>query len=152
MVCINCFDSKTKVTNSRSPKKNPQTWRRRECPKCGFAFTTYEDFALDELLMVQSGKSNASYNRGKLLASIISVLQPVADDMSGAYWLVRTIEQKLIAEQRAHGQWQPVTPQLLADLTYDTLLAYNQAAGLSYAVAHGLITPNQKPRRGRPRG
>ena len=151
MVCINCFDSKTKVTNSRSPKKHPSTWRRRVCPKCGFAFTTYEEFALDELLLIKGPKKSTAYNRGKLLASLIRVLQPAGDDLSNAYWLLRTVEEKLINAQRDNDGWQPVTPDILANIVYDTLLPYNQAAGLSYAVAHGLLNPSQKPRRGRPR-
>lgn len=150
MFCINCFHGKTNVTNSRAHKKQPQIWRRRCCESCGFTFTTYENFALDELLLIADGDKSTPYNRGRLLASIIESLRPTGDDMSQAYWLVTTIEEKLITARREAGQWQKVGTETLAALTYETLVSYNTVAGYSYGAARGLVTVSQKRRRGRP--
>jgi transcriptional repressor NrdR len=150
MFCINCFHKKTNVTNSRGHKKAPSIWRRRTCPECGFAFTTYESFALDELLLIETSNVGKPYNRGKLLASLIDSLRPTGDDLSQAYWLVLTVEEKLLDKQRRTSSWQKVNSEALARIVYDTLLAYNTVAGYTYGAAHGLISMGQKRKRGRP--
>ncbi len=150
MFCINCFHSKTQVTNSRPQKKQPSIWRRRHCPSCGTDFTTYENIALDELLLIVKADKKMPYNRGKLLASLIDALRPTGDDLSQAYWLVVTIEEKLLSDHKARGAWQKIESTALATLAYQTLLAYNRVAGLSYGTSHGLVSMGQKRGRGRP--
>ncbi len=147
---MNCFHIKTNVTNSRGHKKTPQTWRRRTCPECGFTFTTYETFALDEVLLVKIDDKSIPYNRGRLLASLINALKPTGDDLSKAYLLVATIEEKILLMQRGPREWQPISTALIAKVAYDTLLAYNVVAGYTYGSAHKLISISQKKRPGRP--
>lgn len=149
MFCINCFNKKTNVINSRGHKKQPQIWRRRHCSNCDFTFTTYENFSLDDLLLVANDNKSTPYNRGKLIASIIESLRPTGDDMSHAYWLVITIEEKLLTIQRESGNWQKVNTETLAVITYETLVHYNTVAGYSYGASRGLISVTQKRRPGR---
>lgn len=150
MFCINCFHGKTQVTNSRGHKKQPQVWRRRTCPECNFTFTTYENFALDELLLVKSKAGDLPYNRNKLLVSLLDSLRPTGDDLSQTQWLILTIEEKLIGSQRLEGIWQKIESSALAAIAYETLLAYNTVAGYTYGAAHGLVSLGQKRKRGRP--
>ncbi|PLS80846.1 hypothetical protein CYG49_03700 [Candidatus Saccharibacteria bacterium] len=130
----------------------PSIWRRRTCPQCGFTFTTSEVLPLDELLVIHKNNgAKAAYSRGLLLASIIDSLRPTGADISQAYWLVITVEEKIIAAQKQRNAWQPVSTELLARLTYETLLAFNTVAGITYGAAHGLMAaPTQKRKRGRP--
>lgn len=151
MICINCFNQKTSVINSRGSGKKPSVWRRRHCLNCGFYFTTYENIALDEVLLIQKSDQKLPYNRGKLLASLIDSLRSSGNDVSHAYWLVQTIEQKLLDRHRNAGAWEPITSDSLRTIAYETILAYNTIAGFSYGASHGLVGNNQKKRRGRPR-
>lgn len=151
MICINCFHKKTNVVNSRPQLKQPLTWRRRKCPHCLFTFTTHETYQLDDILLIQSENGQAAaYNKGKLLASVIEALLPTGDDAVGAYWLVSTIEARLISDHKATGQWQPVSSAHLASLTFEALTAFNQAAGMGYGVKHKLLSMSQKRKPGRP--
>lgn len=150
MFCINCFHGKTQVSNSRGHKKIPQIWRRRSCPECGFAFTTYENFALDELLLIEKEGSSEAYNRGQLISSLIDSLRSTGNDPSEAYWLMITIEEKLLSRQRQQEGWQKISSRTIAELAYETLVAYNTVAGYAYGAAHGLLNIGQKRRRGRP--
>lgn len=156
MICINCHNKKTSIINSRSIKKGLITWRRHECPKCGYAFTTHESIPLEGNLLVSQNDKTAPYRRGHLLKALINSLTAVGDSSDAGFALLENIEQKLIGSTLIGGR-SNVKPSIsstrLAQITYETLVAYNTAAGTAYGAAHGLvITGSQKKRRGRPMG
>lgn len=45
--CPKCGAPRTDVVDSRENLEQTRVRRRRECPRCGHRFTTYEDYAPD---------------------------------------------------------------------------------------------------------
>ncbi len=149
MICINCFHGKTKVTNSRPHKKNPGTWRRRQCESCRATFTTYEKPALDGTVKVHYPgipKSDAEtlFSLSKLTLSIAASFShdTVARQLSSLP-LAETVEQLLISQVR-----QPSVDDISAT-THHVLKRFDELAALQYAATHGLVSATRK-RRGRP--
>lgn len=70
MVCIYC-SGKTKVTNSRTNKRIPGTWRRRQCLSCKAIFTSREHADLSQTHIVQHTDSSLQpFSREILFISI----------------------------------------------------------------------------------
>jgi len=42
VICPKCGGD-TRVTDKRHQKRTNRNWRRRECRRCGYRFTTYEE-------------------------------------------------------------------------------------------------------------
>lgn len=155
MFCINCYNSDTKVTNSRPHKKQPSIWRRRHCQHCGHTFTTLEFPDLAGILQLcdsQTGRLK-TYEKGELLLSLATALQSAGGQPSDAYWLTETIEQQALAYLRDHkDSIKALETDRLRDIAYEVLSAYHGVAGLSYGASHGIVqTGSQKRRPGRPR-
>jgi transcriptional repressor NrdR len=154
MVCINCFHKKTAVINSRPLKKNHEVWRRRQCVKCGYTFTTRENLDNSDLFGITGdGKGSSDpYDKAKLTISLLRVFDSTGLNATDIYWLVETVEEKLI-DLNKQPDSLPVrlTKGQISDVTYKTLANYHPIAGLTYGSAHGIIKPTNKRGRGRPR-
>ncbi|MGC9512038.1 MAG: transcriptional regulator NrdR [Fidelibacterota bacterium] len=70
MKCPQCDQPDTRVIDSRPLTKEIGIRRRRECPACGYRFTTYEYIALSPVLVIKSNGTREEFNREKLMHSI----------------------------------------------------------------------------------
>ncbi len=66
MRCPNCENDDTKVLDSRPVEDGSAIRRRRECEKCGFRFSTYEEIEILDLTVVKRDGSTQPYTREKL--------------------------------------------------------------------------------------
>jgi transcriptional repressor NrdR len=66
MRCPNCENEDTKVLDSRPVEDGSAIRRRRECEKCGFRFSTYEEIEILDLTVVKRDGSTQPYTREKL--------------------------------------------------------------------------------------
>ena len=149
MICVNCFHGKTKVTNSRPHKKQPGTWRRRQCESCRAIFTTYEKPALDESTMIHypatgGHGTQAPFSLSKLTLSIAASFShdQIARQLHSLP-LAETVEQLLISQVKS-----PSVDDILA-VTHQVLKRFDEVAALQYAASHGLVSATRS-RRGRP--
>jgi len=67
--CPKCKEPDSRVIDSRPVEDGFTIRRRRECPSCGYRFTTYEKLELDIVIVKKDGRREA-YNRDKILAGI----------------------------------------------------------------------------------
>lgn len=67
MKCPACDFSETKVIDSRLSAEGVSIRRRRECLKCEFRFSTYEEVQILDLTVVKRNGSREPYSRDKLL-------------------------------------------------------------------------------------
>lgn len=149
MICIYCFHTKTRVTNSRTHKKHPQIWRRRQCDSCKQSFTSYERAASDTLRVISpTSRQPRPFSLGILTISIAQAFthQEPKQAARDSYELAHTVELRLL--QEASATEHTTTPQAIAHTTYNTLKQFDEMAGLQYAAKHQLITSLR--RRGRP--
>jgi transcriptional repressor NrdR len=144
MFCINCFHSRTAVTNSRGNKKQPSIWRRRKCPECGALFTTYErpSLADNKAIQLQDGHTEA-FNLGKLIISIAKAFAHLPKEAAyNSLWLAQTVEDRLSSQREV------IAAEDIAAVTHDALRHFDELAAVQYAAQHRLISSTR--RRGRP--
>ncbi|MDA3802383.1 MAG: transcriptional regulator NrdR [Patescibacteria group bacterium] len=70
MKCPICYFNDTKVVDSRVSTDGSSIRRRRECLKCGFRFSTYEEIELLELVIVKRDGRREAYSRDKLMSGL----------------------------------------------------------------------------------
>jgi transcriptional repressor NrdR len=66
MRCPNCENPDTKVLDSRPVEEGGAIRRRRECDKCSFRFSTYEEIEILDLTVVKRDGETEPYSREKL--------------------------------------------------------------------------------------
>lgn len=98
MKCPSCGFLETKVTNSRLSTDAEAVRRRRECERCSFRFTTYEERELTRFLVKKKNGLAEPYQQGKLEGGIRKALEkrPVSEEKIKR--LVIAIEQELASD------------------------------------------------------
>lgn len=143
MISLNSSNETTKVINSRTSKKKPIVWRRRQGVTSSVTFTTYERPSLAENKPIQLEHGTDTFNLGRL---ILSIAQAFSHDKHAAQydslWLAQTVEERLSVTS------EPLTPALITATTHETLKRFDQLAAVQYAAKHHLISNVR--RRGRP--
>lgn len=70
MRCPNCNNDDTKVLDSRPIDEGSAIRRRRECEKCEFRFSTYEEIEILDLTVVKKDGSKQAFSKEKLERAI----------------------------------------------------------------------------------
>ena len=70
MKCPICYHDDTKVNDSRAAGDGLSIRRRRECLKCGWRFSTYEELEILDLVVLKRDDRRESYSRDKLASGI----------------------------------------------------------------------------------
>jgi transcriptional repressor NrdR len=92
MRCPNCQFEDTKVLDSRPVDDGAAIRRRRQCDKCEFRFSTYEEIEILDLSVIKKGGGKQLFSKEKLERSIRLPLdkRPITDE--GFRKLVSAIE------------------------------------------------------------
>jgi transcriptional repressor NrdR len=95
MHCPNCQNEDTKVLDSRPVEEGSAIRRRRECEKCEFRFSTYEQIEILDLTVVKKDGRKELYSREKLERGIKRAFEkrPHTDDTLRK--LISGIEQEI---------------------------------------------------------
>ena len=82
MKCPVCYHIDTKVVDSRVASDGLCIRRRRECLKCGFRFSTYEEIEILDLMIVKRDGRKESYSREKIVSGLKKALEkrPTTDE------------------------------------------------------------------------
>lgn len=82
MKCPICLFQDTKVVDSRVAVDGFSIRRRRECLKCGFRFSTYEEIELLDLVIVKKDGRKEAYDKEKMLRGLKRSLEKrtITDD------------------------------------------------------------------------
>lgn len=70
MHCPNCQYEDTKVLDSRPVDEGSAIRRRRECEKCDFRFSTYEEIEILDLTVIKKGGGKQMFSKEKLETAI----------------------------------------------------------------------------------
>ena len=70
MHCPNCQYEDTKVLDSRPVDEGSAIRRRRECEKCEFRFSTYEEIEILDLTVIKKNGSKQMFSKEKLERAI----------------------------------------------------------------------------------
>lgn len=99
MRCVQCGSLKDKVLDSRSSKDGTTIRRRRECLRCGYRYTTYEQIERTELRVIKRDGAREAINREKLRNGLIKACEkrPVSMDR-----IDRAVDEILTELHRDH--------------------------------------------------
>ena len=70
MHCPKCGSRDDKVIDSRQSREGLSIRRRRECLKCGYRYTTYEEIERTDLRVIKRDRSHEPFDRRKLVNSL----------------------------------------------------------------------------------
>ncbi|MFA6106576.1 MAG: transcriptional regulator NrdR [Patescibacteria group bacterium] len=95
MKCPICYYKDTKVVDSRVASDGFSIRRRRECLKCGFRFSTYEELEILELTIIKRDGRKEAYQREKLERGLKKALEKRPITKDNFKKLVNLIERDL---------------------------------------------------------
>src|SRR2546425_9422425 len=75
MRCPKCGSRDDKVIDSRQSRDSCTIRRRRQCLKCGYRFTTYEEIERSDLRVVKRDRTHEPFDRRKLAGSIAKAFE-----------------------------------------------------------------------------
>lgn len=75
MRCIECGHLKDKVIDSRISKDGTSIRRRRECLKCEYRYTTYENVERTPLMVIKKDGQRENIKREKLLQGLVKACE-----------------------------------------------------------------------------
>lgn len=75
MRCIQCGSIEDKVIDSRMSKDGSSTRRRRECLRCKYRYTTYEQIERTDLRVVKRDGTRETLSREKLFRGLVKACE-----------------------------------------------------------------------------
>ncbi|MEG2118183.1 MAG: transcriptional regulator NrdR [Clostridia bacterium] len=131
MKCPSCLHSESKVVDSRPSADNSTIRRRRECLKCGKRFTTYEIIETVPIVVVKKDKSRESFDRNKILSSVIRACDKRQITRTQMEDLVSEIESQL-----QNSLQNEIPTSYIGELVMDKLKALDEVAYIRFASVY----------------
>lgn len=100
MKCPFCSYGDSRVVDSRSIDNGASIRRRRECPKCGRRFTTYEKYEQVPLLVIKKDGRREMFDNKKLLAGLLRAFEK----RPFSYEQIQSLASQIEGELRASGE------------------------------------------------
>src|ERR1700756_1510058 len=75
MRCPKCGSRDDKVIDSRQSRDGSSIRRRRQCLKCKYRYTTYEEIERSDLRVIKVNRTHEPFDRRKLAASIAKAFE-----------------------------------------------------------------------------
>ena len=130
MKCPICYND-TKVVDSRVASDGLSIRRRRECLKCGFRFSTYEEMEILDLVIVKRDGRKEAYSREKMVRGLKKSLEkrPITDDRFKR--LINSIERDLQKQRQ-----NEITSHQVGQIVMKNLKRVDQVAYIRFASVY----------------
>lgn len=132
MNCPNCGNTDTKVLDSRPTEEGSAIRRRRECDKCGFRFSTYEEIEILGLYVVKRDGSRQAYSRDKLEAGIRKPFEKLEYDSQTIKKIVSRVEQDIQKKARDNC----IASQEVGDIVMKQIKKIDKVAYIRFACVY----------------
>lgn len=131
MKCPVCYFLDTKVVDSRAAADGLSIRRRRECLKCGFRFSTYEEVEILDLTIVKRDGRKESYSRDKLVKGLRRAFEkrPITDERFKK--LINLIERDIQALRK-----NEVISEQIGQIIMKHLKKFDQVAYIRFASVY----------------
>ncbi len=128
MKCPRCSVDDDKVLDSRSARDGAAIRRRRECAKCGYRFTTYEEIDRDEVQVIKQDGTRQTFERQKIEKAIRHACgkRKISEDQ------IKSMIDNVVA--KIEGDEIPSTK--IAELVMDELHAVDEVAYIRFASVY----------------
>lgn len=95
MRCPNCQNEDTKVLDSRPVEEGSAIRRRRECEKCEFRFSTYEEIEILDLSVIKKDERRELFSKEKLERGVRRALEKRQHSEDTLRKLVSSVELEI---------------------------------------------------------
>lgn len=131
MRCPVCYYEDSKVIDSRVASDGLSIRRRRECLKCSFRFSTYEEVEILDLAVIKRDGRKESYSREKIIKGLKRALEkrPITDDNFKK--LINSIERDLQILRK-----NEVTAGEIGQIAMKNLKRFDQVAYIRFASVY----------------
>ena len=128
MKCPKCGSDDDKVLDSRAAREGAAIRRRRECLKCGYRFTTYEEIDRDEILVVKKDGRREAFDRSKVDTAIRHACgkRPVSDEQ------IRTMIDHVVSNLEG----DEIPADKIAELVMNELQRVDEVAYIRFASVY----------------
>jgi len=128
MRCPKCQSDDDQVLDSRSAREGAAIRRRRQCLKCGYRFTTYEEIVRDGVLVIKHDGRRQPFDRQKIDRSIRHACgkRLVSDEQ------IRTMIDHVVAKIEG----DEVKADAIAALVMDELQGVDEVAYVRFASVY----------------
>ncbi len=128
MKCPFCGDQESKVVDSRHSDDGLSIRRRRECMKCQRRFTTYEMVESLPIIVVKRNGSRQSFDRNKLISSMIRAFDKRRVDMTDLERIATEIEQTI-----QNNLEREITTEKIGEMVMERLKSLDEVAYIRFA-------------------
>lgn len=101
MKCPACHHADSKVTDSRLINEGMAIRRRRECLKCGFRFSTYEEVEILNLTIIKRDGRKEPYSKEKLESGLRKSFEKRPITQDDFKKLINRIERDIQLDQKS---------------------------------------------------
>jgi transcriptional repressor NrdR len=130
MRCPKCGSRDDKVIDSRQSRDSSSIRRRRQCLKCGYRFTTYEEIERSDLRVIKRDRTHEPFDRRKLAGSIAKAFEKRSTSLLTLEQLVDDIVHDLETGGRE------VQSSVIGAKVLEKLRGIDEVAYLRYASVH----------------
>ena len=131
MRCPSCGNPESKVIDSRPSADGSSIRRRRECLACQKRFTTYENIETLPLIVIKKDHTRETFDRNKILNSIIRACDKRQVTLSQMNSLVDEIEASL-----QNSLQNEVTSTRIGEMVMDKLKELDEVAYIRFASVY----------------
>jgi transcriptional repressor NrdR len=131
MKCPVCNYQETKVVDSREGSDGITTRRRRECLKCGFRFSTYEQVELLEVSVIKRDGRKEAYSREKLENGLRKAFEKRPISNEDFRILINKIERSIQARKK-----NEITSQDIGELAVKEIKKIDPVAYIRFASVY----------------
>ncbi|PIT94296.1 transcriptional regulator NrdR [Candidatus Falkowbacteria bacterium CG10_big_fil_rev_8_21_14_0_10_39_9] len=129
MKCPICYHPDTKVLDSRVATDGLSIRRRRECLKCAFRFSTYEELEILDVSLIKRDGRREAYSRDKLISGLKKASEKrIGDDKFKK--LIHMIERDIQALKTNEVSSQDVGKIVMKNLKKVDQIAYIRYASV----------------------
>lgn len=130
MRCPKCGSRDDKVIDSRQSREGLSIRRRRECLRCSFRYTTYEEIERTDLRVIKRDRSHEPFERRKLVNSLAKAFEK----RSTSLLVLEQSVDEIIHELETSGR--EVTSEQIGGRVLAKLRELDEVAYLRYASVH----------------
>jgi transcriptional repressor NrdR len=141
MQCPVCHNKDSRVVDSRSIEEGIAIRRRRECEKCEFRFSTYEEVEIMDLSVVKQDGRKESYIREKIEDGLKTALQKRPVDQEAFKRLVSHIERDIqlkskSASSKNNGARREIESSKIGEIAIKHLKKLDPVAYIRFASVY----------------
>lgn len=132
MKCPKCLNLDTKVVDSRPIEESAAIRRRRECEKCEFRFSTYEQLEILDLTVLKRDGSREPYAREKLERGIRRAFEKREHTDQTYRKIIANVEQE-IQKKAVSGE---VTSNSIGEMVMKAIRKIDKVAYIRFASVY----------------